>query len=110
MGDDNKVHHEYERVVVSREGTTAREIRIYGSGSRLIFEGWQVADDSGQTAWISDAGAIAVFGQALYPGETAEAGPLWLFDNFAMVTEMGSCSPPFMAEIARSLGERYEPA
>jgi hypothetical protein len=110
MGDDNKVHHEYERVVVSREGTTAREIRIYGSGSRLIFEGWQVADDRGQTAWISDAGAIAVFGQPLYPGETAEAGPLWLFDNFAMVKEMGSCSSLFMAEVARSLGERYEPA
>ena len=57
MGDDNKIHHEYERVVVSGEGATAREIRIYGSGGRLIFEGWQVADDSGQTAWISDAGS-----------------------------------------------------
>ena len=110
MGDDSKVHHEYERVVVSREGAAAREIRIYGGGSRLIFEGWRVADDSGQTAWISDAGAIAVFGQPLDPGETAEAGPLWLFDNFAMVMEMGSCSPPFMAEVARALGERYEPA
>ena len=109
MGDDSKVHA-YERIVVSGEGGKAREIRIYGSGSRLIFEGWQVADDRGQTAWISDAGAIAVFGQPLYPGETAEAGPLWLFDNFAMVMEMGSCSPPFMAEVARSLGERYEPA
>jgi hypothetical protein len=32
MGDDNR-NHEYERVVVSREGTKAREIRIYG-GSR----------------------------------------------------------------------------
>jgi hypothetical protein len=110
MGDDNRIHHEYERVVVSGEGATAREIRIYGSESRLIFEGWQVADDSGQTAWISDAGAITVFGQPLYPGETAEAGPLWLFDNFAEVKEMGSCSPPFMAEVAKALGERYEPA
>jgi hypothetical protein len=109
MGDDNRIH-EYERVVVSAEGATAREIRIYGSGGRLILEGWQVADDGGQTAWISDAGAIAVFGQPLYPGEMTEAGPLWLFDNFAAVKEMGSCSPPFMAEVARSLGERYEPA
>jgi hypothetical protein len=108
MGDDR--NHEYERVVVSREGTKAREIRIYGGEGRLIFEGWQVADDSGQTAWISDAAAIAVFGQPLYPGETTKAGPLWLFDNFAEVREMGSCSPPFMAEVARSLGERYEPA
>jgi hypothetical protein len=110
MGDDNKIHYGYERVVVSGEGATAREIRIYGSGSRLIFEGWQVADDGGQTAWISDAAAIAVFGQLLDPGETADAGPLWLFDNFAEVKEMGSCSPPFMAEVAKALGERYEPA
>jgi hypothetical protein len=110
MGDDHKVHHEYERVVVSGEGATAREIRIYGRGGRLILEGWQVADDSGQTAWISEAGAIAVFGQPLYPGETTQAGPLWLFEEFAEVKEMGSCSPPFMAEIARALGERYEPA
>jgi hypothetical protein len=109
MGDDNKVHA-YERVVVSGEGATAREIRIYGSEGRLIFEGWQVADDSGQTAWISDAAAIAVFGQPLDPGETTEAGPLWLFDNFGEVKEMGSCSPPFMTEVAKSLGERYEPA
>ena len=110
MGDDNKVHHEYERVVVSREGTTAREIRIYGSGSRLIFEGWQVADDGGQTAWIADAGAIASFDQPLYPGETTKAGPLRPFGNFAAVKDMGSCSPPFMAENARALGKRYEPA
>jgi hypothetical protein len=110
MGDDHKVRHEYERVVVSGEGATAREIRIYGTGGRLILEGWQVADDSGQTAWISEAGAIAVFGQPLYPGETTQAGPLWLFEEFAEVKEMGSCSPPFMAEIARALGERYEPA
>ena len=110
MGDDNKIHHEYERVVVTAEGATAREIRIYGSGNRLMLEGWQVADDGGQTAWVSDAGAIAVFDQPLYPGETTEAGPLWLFDNFAEVKEMGSCSPPFMAEVAKALGERYEPA
>jgi len=110
MGDDSKGHHEYERVVVSSEGATAREIRIYGSGGRLILEGWQVADDSGQTAWISEAGAIAVFGQPLYPGETTDAGPLWFFDDFSEVKEMGSCSPPFMAEIAKALGERYEPA
>ena len=110
MGDDNKVHHEYERVVVSAEGAAAREIRIYGSGGQLMLEGWQVADDGGQTAWISDAGAIAVFGQPLSPGETTEAGPLWLFAEFATVKEMGSCSPPFMAEIAKALGERYEPA
>jgi hypothetical protein len=76
---------------------------------RLILEGWQVADDGGQTAWISDAGAIAVFDQPLYPGETTEAGPLWVFDNFSAVKDMGPCSPPFMAEIARALGERYEP-
>jgi hypothetical protein len=109
MGDDNRIH-QYERVVVSGEGATAREISIYGSGGRLILEGWQVADDSGQTAWISEAGAIAVFGQPLHPGETADAGPLWFFDNFSEVKEMGSCSPPFMAEVARALGERYEPA
>ena len=109
MGDDNKIH-EYERVVVSGEGATAREIRIHGSGDRVIFEGWQVADDDGQTAWISDAAAIAVFDRPLSPGETAEAGPLWLFDNFGEVKEMGSCSPPFMTEVARALGERYEPA
>jgi hypothetical protein len=109
MGDDNKVH-QYERVVVSGEGAAAREIRIYGSEGRLILEGWQVADDSGETAWISEAGAIAVFGQPLSPGETTQAGPLWLFDNFSEVKEMGPCSPPFMAEIARALGERYEPA
>jgi len=109
MGDDKGIH-EYERIVVNDEGATAREIRIYGSGGRLILEGWQVADDPGQTAWISDAGAIAVFGQPLYHGETAEAGSLWLFDDFATVKEMGSCSPPFMAEIAKALGERYEPA
>jgi hypothetical protein len=42
------------------------------------------------------------------PGETTEAGPLWVFDNFGEVKEMGS--PPFMAEIARYLGERYEPS
>ena len=110
MGDDIGVHHAYERVVVSGEGATAREIRIFGGEGRLIFEGWQVADDGGQTAWISDAGAIAVFGQPLDPGEVTEAGQLWLFDNFAEVREMGSCSPSFMAEVARSLGERYEPA
>jgi hypothetical protein len=110
MGDDNKIHHEYERVVVTGESATGREIRIYGSGDRLILEGWQVADDSGQTGWISDAGAIAVFDQPLLPGETTEAGPLWLFDDFATVKEMGPCSPPFMAEIARALGERYKPA
>jgi hypothetical protein len=109
MGDDNKVH-QYEHVVVSGEGATAREIRIYGSEGRLILEGWQVANDSGETAWISEAGAIAVFGQPLSPGETTQAGPLWLFDNFSEVKEMGPCSPPFMAEIARALGERYEPA
>ena len=110
MGDDHEVRQEYERVVVSGEGAAAREIRIYGSEGRLILEGWQVADDSGQTAWISEAGAIAVFGQPLYPGETTQAGPLWLFEEFSEVKEMGSCSPPFMAEIARALGERYEPA
>ena len=110
MADDNRIHQEYERVVVSGEGATGREIRIYGSGGGLILEGWQVADDRGQTAWISEAGAIAVFGQPLYPGETTEAGPLWVFDDFAAVKDMGSCSPPFMAEIARALGERYDPA
>jgi hypothetical protein len=75
----------------------------------LIGEGWQVAGDGGQTAWITDAGAIAVSGQPLYPGETTEAGPLWPSGNFAAVKDMGSCSPS-MAEIARTLGERYEPA
>lgn len=110
MGEGNKSHQEYERVEVSGEGATAREIRIYGSGGDLILEGWQVADDGGQTAWISEAGAIAVFEERLHPGETTEAGPLWVFDNFGAVREMGSCSPPFMAEIARALGERYDPA
>ncbi|HEY6481317.1 MAG TPA: hypothetical protein VIZ00_14885 [Streptosporangiaceae bacterium] len=110
MSDEGRHHHEYERIVVSGEGATAREIRIYGSEGRLILEGWQVADDNGQTAWISDAGAIAVFGQPLSRGETTEAGPLWVFDNFGEVKEMGSCSPPFMAEVAKALGERYEPA
>ena len=110
MGDGNRTHQEYERVEVSGEGATAREIRIYGSEGGLILEGWQVADDGGQTAWISEAGAIAVFDQPLYPGETTEAGPLWVFDDFAAVREMGSCSPPFMAEVARALGERYDPA
>jgi len=109
MGDDNRVHA-YERVVVSGAGAAAREIRIYGPGGRVILEGWQVADDSGQTAWISEAGAIAVFGEPLQPGETTQAGPLWLFDNFSEVKEMGSCSPPFMADVAQALGERYEPA
>jgi len=109
MADDNRIH-EYQRVVVSGEGPAAQEIHIYGSGGRLILEGWRVADDRGQTAWISEAGAIAVFDQPLSPGETTEAGPLWLFDNFAEVREMGSCSPPFMADVARALGERYEPA
>jgi hypothetical protein len=110
MGDDNRTHHQYERVVVSGAGPAAREIRIYDFAGRVILEGWQVADDGGQTAWISDAGAIAVFDQPLYPGETTEAGPLWLFDNFAEVKEMGSCSPPFMTEVAKALGERYDPA
>lgn len=109
MSDDGKGQHAYERVVVSSEGP-AREIRIYGGGGRLMLEGWQVADDAGQTAWISDAGAIAVFGQPLSPGETRDAGPLWLFENFGEVKEMGSCSPPFMADVAKALGERYEPA
>ncbi len=109
MGDHNKVR-QYERVVVSDEGGAAREIRIYGSEGRVILEGWQVADDGGQTAWISAAGAIAVFGEPLSPGETTEAGPVWVFDNFTEVKEMGPCSPPFMAEIAKSLGERYESA
>jgi hypothetical protein len=109
MSDHNKVR-QYERVVVSDEGGEAREIRIYGSEGRVILEGWQVADDGGQTAWISDAGAIAVFGQPLSPGETAEAGPVWVFDNFTEVKDMGPCSPPFMAEIAKALGERYESA
>jgi hypothetical protein len=26
------------------------------------------------------------------------------------IKDMGSCSPPFTTEIARALGERYEPA
>jgi hypothetical protein len=84
MGDDSGIHHEYERVVVKGEGPAAREICIYGSGGRLILEGWQVADDDGQTAWISDAGAIAVFGQPLDPGETMEAGPLWLLPTLPL--------------------------
>lgn len=98
------------RVEVSAEGATAREIRIHGSGGALIPEGWQVADDGGQTAWITDAGAIAVFDQPLYPGQTTKAGPLRPSGNFAAVKDSGSCSPPFMAEIARAPGERYEPA
>ena len=64
------------RVEVAAEGATAREIRIHGSGGALIPEGWQVAGDGGQAAWITDAGAIAFFDQPLYPGETTKAGPL----------------------------------
>ena len=67
MGDDNKVRHEYERVAVSGEGATAREIRIYGSGGQLILEAWQVVDDGRQTAWISEAGACAGRGAGLGP-------------------------------------------
>jgi hypothetical protein len=104
MSSDSNVHA-YERIVVSSEGTKGREIRIYGGGGRLIHDGWQVADASGETAWISDAGAIAVFGQPLSVGETTDAGPLWFFDNFSEVKEMGECSPPFMAELAKALGE-----
>jgi hypothetical protein len=59
---------------------------------------------------FTDAGAIAFFDQPLYPGETTEAGPPWPSGNFAAVKDMGSCSPPFTAEIARAFGERYEPA
>jgi len=33
MSDDNEIHHECERVVVTGEGASAREIRIYGSGT-----------------------------------------------------------------------------
>jgi hypothetical protein len=110
MADHSKAHHAYERIVVTGEGGKAREIRIYDSAGKVILDGWQVADDSGETAWISDAGAIAVFGQPLVPGETTDAGPLWFFDNFSEVREMGSCSPPFMAELARSLGEEWDPA
>ncbi len=95
---------------VSAEGPTAREIRIHGSGGALITEGWQVASDGGQTAWITDAGAVAFFDQPLYPGKTTEAGPRWPSGNFAALKDTGSCSPPFMAEIARALGERYQPA
>jgi hypothetical protein len=51
-----------------------------------------------------------VFGHPLSLGETTDAGPLWFFDNFSEVKEMGSCSPPFMAELAKALGERWEPA
>ena len=51
-----------------------------------------------------------MFGQPLSMGETTDAGPLWFFDNFSEVKEMGSCSPPFMAELAKALGERWEPA
>ena len=98
------------RAGVSAEGATAGEIRIHGSGSALIPEGWQVAGDGGQTAWITDAGAIAFSDQPLYPGQTTQAGPLWPSGNFAAVKDTGSCSPPFMAKIARALGERYEPA
>jgi hypothetical protein len=97
------------RAGVSAEGATAREIRIHGSGGAPIPEGWQVADDGAQTAWITDAGAIAFFLQPLYPGETTKAGRLWSSGNFAALKDMGSCSPPFMAEIARALGEWYEP-
>lgn len=86
MDEDNEIHNEYERVVVTAEAT--RAVR------------------SASTA----AGAIAVFDQPLSPGEITEAGPLWLFDNFATVMEMESRSPPFIAEIARAMGERYEPA
>jgi hypothetical protein len=110
MGDHAKAHHAYERIVVSGAGAKGRESRSYGSAGPVILDGWQVADDSGETAWISEAGAIAVFGHPLPLGETTDAGPLWFFDNFSEVKEMGSCSPPFMAELAKSLGEEWEPA
>ena len=110
MGEDNRIHPKYERIVVTGEGATAREICVYDFAGEVILEGWQVADDAGQTAWISEAGAIAVFDQPLPPGETTEAGPLWLFADFSAVREMGSCSPPVMADLARALGERYDPA
>ena len=87
-----------------------RQDRALGIVHVHVLHVRQVADDAGQTAWISGAAAIAVFDRPLYPGETTEAGPLWLFDNFGEVKEMGSCSPPFMAEVAKALGERYEPA
>lgn len=110
MAEAGNAHHEheYERVEVSGEGASALEIRIYGGGDRLILEGWQVAGDDDQTAWISEAGAIAVFDQKLHPGETTQAGSLWLFDDFDAVKDMGPCSPRYMAEIAKALGERYE--
>jgi hypothetical protein len=87
-----------------------RSASTASAGGALIREGWQVARDGGQTAWITDAGAIAVSGQPLYRGQTTQAGPPWPSGNFAAVKDMGSCSPPLMAEVARTLGERYEPA
>jgi hypothetical protein len=91
-------------LLASRSSLTAqrpREIRIHGSRGALIGEGWQVADDGGQTAWITDAAAIAFSGRPFYPGKTTEPGPLWPSGNSAAVKDMGSRSPPFMTEIAR---------
>jgi hypothetical protein len=65
-----------------------RESRIHGSGGALIPEGWQVADNGAQTAWITDAAAIAFFDQPLYPGKTTEPGPLWPSGNSAAVKGM----------------------
>jgi hypothetical protein len=101
---------EQELAKTQMPGHPAREIRIHGSGGALIPEGWQVAAAGGQTAWITDAGAIAFFDQPLYPGETTKAGPLWPSGNFAALKDKCSCSPPFTTEIARALGERYQPA
>jgi hypothetical protein len=77
----------------SAEGATVREIRIHGRGGALIPEGWQVANDGGQTAWNTDAGATALFDQH-HLGETTEAGPLWPSGDFLAAKDMGSCSPP----------------
>ena len=78
-------------------------------GQRGRCNGPEIRGDGGQAAWITDAGAIALVDRPLYPGQTTQAGPLWPSGNFAAVKDIGSCSPPFMAEIAKALSERYEP-
>jgi hypothetical protein len=87
--------------------SASRVAKARWSGNERIFLAYR---DKWATLLEVGPSAIAVFGQPLSPGETTDAGPLWLFDNFSEVKEMGPCSPPFMAEIARALGERYEPA
>jgi hypothetical protein len=61
---------------VSADGATAPGEPHPRQRGTLIGEGRQVADDGGQTAWITDAAATALSGQPFYLGKTTQAGPL----------------------------------